>query len=102
MALLKKLLAWVGDDRSKEKQQILQRAYRKVFSGDDGELVLADLVEQSGLVLTGSIKGLNGETVLNDTLVAIGKRDIVLGILRRLHKDHNKIIQQLIKEIENE
>lgn len=103
MARIKKLLSFINrPNEAAERALVLQKAYQDVFNSKSGELVLADIVEQSGLAVQGGIYGADGKTSETDTLIAIGKRDIAIGILRRLHRDTRKIVELINKEIESE
>lgn len=84
----------------KNKQVALHNAYKRLFETEDGILVLADLVEQAGLAQVCEVRGRDGSISSTDTFVEIGKRNLVLGILRRIHKNPTKLINEIAKEIE--
>lgn len=65
-----------ADKESKKKKNILTRAYKEVFSGQAGELVLADLIDEGFVFKECFYIGDSPQ----DTAYRLGRRSIVLMI----------------------
>jgi hypothetical protein len=78
-----------------EKTERLVRAYNEVFSGDDGELVLNDLLRYCHVL----------DSTFNSDSHAMaydqGKREVGLNILRKLDFDLGKFRKRM-EDIRNE
>ena len=83
-------------DKHKKPLRIA-RAYKAVFSGENGNLVLADLMGKSGF--TGYCP--TPKQTAAEYAFWEGKRAVLLDILRVLEFDETKIIELLRKEIDN-
>lgn len=93
----------------------LQRAYVRLFLGPDGNLtpdaqiVLADLNQACGLTAAMPVRKLDGGISNEDTYINLGKREILIGIYRRIFKkqvlvegsteEQDIVAQTLIEEL---
>lgn len=118
MGLLQKLLRI--PQRAEElspnlKAYQLQRCYEKIFldrSGNltpDGKIVLADIGQACGLLSSGFTRKVDGSISTEDLLIDSAKREILLGIYRRIFKkqilvdgspeEQDLVAQTLIEEL---
>ncbi len=83
------------DSKKSKKTLHVAQAYKKVFSGEDGAVVLSDLMGKSGFT------GYYPTPKQNAAESAFweGKRAVLLDVLRVLEFDETKIIELLRKEI---
>ena len=81
--------------RKAGKQAGLVQAYQNVFSSVEGKQVLFDLMKKHN-ILSESFDG-----NVNNALVKIGERKVVLGILDKLNYNVNKM-KERIDEYANE
>ena len=82
--------------KKKASQQAgLIQKYQNVFETHDGREVLMDLMKKHGLLSE------NFDGNVNNALVRIGERKVVLGILTNLNYDVNKL-KERIDEYEND
>lgn len=72
-------------------------AYQTVFGSPQGEEVLRHICRVGYVTTSTFVKGDPYQTSLNE-----GKRMLALSILKFVHKDHAKLIQQVEKELDNE
>jgi hypothetical protein len=81
--------------RGRVRRAALGRAYQRVFAGDDGKLVLRDLLRRAGALRT-SFDLRPGMTEWNE-----GRRSLALEILRELNLDERDFAR-MTKEITDE
>lgn len=74
----------------------LNEAYRHVFDGPDGELVLAHLAKVNFVFSSTFVQGDPHMTAMHE-----GQRRLVLSIMRQLNVDLSKL-QQISQEIQDE
>lgn len=86
-----KRIAQLIKDRSR-----LNDAYKRVFDGPDGELVLAHLAKVSYVFTSTFVQGDTHMTAMNE-----GQRRLVLSIMRQLNIDFKRL-QELSQEIQDE
>jgi hypothetical protein len=79
-----------------KRQARLIRAYRKIFNGPDGELVLSDLVKISGLFSNAAVARDAVSTAFH-----AGRRSLMIDIIRLSKTSEERIIQK-IENLENE
>lgn len=82
------------------RQRLLKRVsihehYQAVFSTPQGKEVLSHIMREGYMLKTTFVAGDPHQTSLNE-----GKRRLALSILKFVNKDHNKVITQIQKEIE--
>lgn len=73
----------------------LHDAYRSVFDGPKGRIVLRHLCKQANVLTSSFVAGDPHQTAFNE-----GERRIVLSILRFINRNPDELIRQLEEEYE--
>lgn len=78
------------------RKRIRHRSYAAVFGTGEGELVLADILEEGFVTRSTFVAGDPNQTILNE-----GSRRLALSILRMAkanHKERIRMIEQQLQE----
>lgn len=75
----------------------LKKAYRQVFSTEDGKIVLRHLMRTCFITSPTFIAGDPQSTAMNE-----GSRRVVLSILKFLKMDEKELLKQIEQETQNE
>ena len=88
----------IGNIKQKIIDKIeIHRAYQRVFGTPDGARVLQHILRKGYAVESTFVQGDPNQTMLNE-----GMRRLALSIARLAVKNHEQIIEQLEKELQNE
>jgi hypothetical protein len=68
----------------------LRHAYRAAFSTDEGRIVLADLCKSACITSSAFTMASDRQTAYDN-----GARDLVLGILRKIHRNDSDLLDQI-------
>ena len=80
--------------KAMSKRIAVHESYQNVFSGPDGERVLAHIMKEGCILKTTFVSGDPHQTSLNE-----GKRILALSILKFVHRDHNNVIKQVERQL---
>lgn len=72
-----------------QQEAVLVAAYREVFGGERGRLVLADILRRAGLMARGYAPGEPAEA----TIYREGRRSVALEIVEMVNRDPNAALE---------
>ena len=81
--------------KEQKKRLTLLQAYKRLFSSDEGQMVLKDLVSTHGMLST------SFKSDVNDMIFREGERNVILRILDKISYKEEQLMK-LIKQIEGE
>lgn len=79
-------------DMALERQRRLSRAYATVFAGDDGELVLDDLLQRTGILAA------NVEGEITGMAYVEGRRSVGLEVLSELRYGRAELLAHIERQ----
>ena len=77
------------------KRKVLLDTFIRVFSTDDGKVVLAQICKENFIFDTTFVKGDPQQTALNE-----GRRQVAIGLLKFVNKNPDTLLKQLEQQIQ--